>query len=255
MNASASIPPSDVTPDAPSKTKRKRDMHALQDLGAEFFSWQLATAVAASILGVNPFDQPDVEASKTAARKLIVAFERSGALPIETPIFTSKGIDLLTDDANAAALVAGARGERTLAAYLRAHVDRLAARDYFVLLAYLEMNASNQRLLQAIRKAIGDARRTATCLEYGPRFLHTTGQAYKGGANRGVFLQITSDAAADILVPGRRYTFGVVKAAQGRGDFQVLIERKRRALRAHLGADVISGLRTLKDAIQTAIGA
>jgi transaldolase/glucose-6-phosphate isomerase len=225
------------------------------DLGEEFFRWEFATAVAGSILGVNPFDQPDVEASKTATRKLTADFERSGALPAETPIFTSKGIDLFTDETNAAALAKGARSERTLVAFLRAHLDRVAATDYFALLAYVEMNASNQRLLQAIRQAVGDARRVATCLEFGPRFLHSTGQAYKGGPNSGVFLQITSDDAADILVPGRRYTFGVVKAAQARGDFQVLIERDRRALRAHLGADVASGLRTLQAAIKAALGA
>ena len=224
------------------------------DLGEEFFRWEFATAVAGSILGVNPFDQPDVEASKTATRKLTADFERSGALPAETPIFTSKGIDLFTDETNAGILAKGARSERSLVAYLRAHLDRLASGDYFALLAYVEMNASNQRLLQAIRKAVGVARRVATCVEFGPRFLHSTGQAYKGGPDSGVFLQITSDDAGDILVPGRRYTFGVVKAAQARGDFQVLIERNRRALRAHLGADVASGLRTLQAAIKTALG-
>ncbi len=223
------------------------------DLGEEFFRWEFATAVAGSVLGVHPFDQPDVEASKTATRKLTADYERSGVLPAETPIFTSKGIDLFTDEANADILAKGARAERSLVAYLRAHLHRLAAGDYFAVLAYLEMNASHQRLLQAIRRAVGDARRTATCLEFGPRFLHSTGQAYKGGPDSGVFLQITCDDAADILVPGRKYTFGVVKAAQARGDFQVLVERKRRALRAHLGADVASGLRTLHAAIKTAV--
>ena len=223
------------------------------DLGEEFFRWEFATAVAGSVLGVHPFDQPDVEASKTATRKLTADYEKSGVLPAETPIFTSKGIDLFTDEATAAILAKGARGERTLVAYLKAHLHRLAAGDYFAVLAYVEMNASHQRLLQAIRRVVGDARRTATCLQFGPRFLHSTGQAYKGGPGSGVFLQITCDDAADILVPGRKYTFGVVKAAQARGDFQVLVERERRALRAHLGADVASGLRTLHAAIKTAV--
>ena len=196
------------------------------DLGEEFFRWEFATAVAGSILGIHPFDQPDVEASKTATRKLTADYERSGVLPAETSIFTSKGIDLFTDDANATILARGARGERSLVAYLKAHLNRLAAGDYFALLAYVEMNASNTRLLQAIRSAVGDVRRTATCLEFGPRFLHSTGQAYKGGPNSGVFLQITCDDAADILVPGRKYTFGIVKAAQARGDFQVLLQRR-----------------------------
>ena len=225
------------------------------DLGEEFFRWEFATAVAGSILGIHPFDQPDVEASKTATRKLTADYERSGVLPAETAIFTSKGIDLFTDDANATILARGARGERSLVAYLKAHLNRLAAGDYFALLAYVELNASNTRLLQAIRSAVGDVRRTATCLEFGPRFLHSTGQAYKGGPNSGVFLQITCDDAADILVPGRKYTFGIVKAAQARGDFQVLLQRERRALRAHLGADAASGLRTLHAAIKTAVEA
>jgi hypothetical protein len=128
--------------------------------------------------------------------------------------------------------------EPTLAGYLTAHLNRLGAGDYFALLAYIEMNEAHERALQAMRVAVRDARRVATCLEFGPRFLHSTGQAFKGGPNTGVFLQITCDDAVDVPVPGRKYTFGVVKAAQARGDFEVLVERGRRALRAHLGADV-----------------
>jgi len=104
-----------------------------------------------------------------------------------------------------------------------------------------------------MRHAVRDARRTATCLEFGPRFLHSTGQAYKGGPNTGVFLQITCDDAEDVQIPGRKYTFGIVKAAQARGDFQVLIDRQRRALRVHLGADVPGALRTLNAAFRTAL--
>jgi len=108
--------------------------------------------------------------------------------------------------------------------------------------------------LQEIRQSIRDIKRVATCLEFGPRFLHSTGQAYKGGANTGVFLQITCDDAVDLPVPGRKYSFGVVKAAQARGDFEVLLERDRRALRAHLGADVAAGLNALRVAFLTALG-
>ena len=109
------------------------------------------------------------------------------------------------------------------------------------------------RQLQAIRRLIRDRKRVATCLGFGPRFLHSTGQAYKGGPNSGVFLQITCDDAADLQVPGQKYSFGVVKAAQARGDFEVLAERGRRALRVHLGADVESGLGALEDAIRQAL--
>jgi len=136
-------------------------------------------------------------------------------------------------------------GEPSLARYLIAHLSRLGAGDYFALLAYIEMNETHERALQAMRVAVRDARRVATCVEFGPRFLHSTGQAYKGGPNTGVFLQITCDDAVDLPVPGQNYTFGVVKAAQARGDFQVLVERNRRALRVHLGSDVAGGLATL----------
>jgi len=115
------------------------------------------------------------------------------------------------------------------------------------------MDKTYERLLQTMRHGVRDAKRVATCLEFGPRFLHSTGQAYKGGPNTGVFLQITCDDAVDCPVPGQKYTFGVVKAAQARGDFQVLAERDRRVLRAHLGADVAADLQTLKAAFATAL--
>jgi transaldolase/glucose-6-phosphate isomerase len=223
------------------------------DLGEEFFRWEIATAVAGSILGIHPFDQPDVEASKVATRKLTAEYERSGSLPAETPIFTGKGIKLFADPKNAAELAKITNGEQTLTGYLKAHLGRLKAGDYFALLAYLEMNEVHERLLQAMRQSVRDARRVATCLEFGPRFLHSTGQAYKGGPNTGVFLQITCDDPVDLPVPGQKYTFGVVKAAQARGDFQVLVERDRRALRAHVGADVAAGLAALQAAITAAL--
>jgi transaldolase/glucose-6-phosphate isomerase len=222
-------------------------------LGAEMFRWEIATAVAGSVIGINPFNQPDVEASKVATRKLTAAYEKTGALPPETPIFTADGIKLFTDAKNDAALALTVGGKRTLAGYLKAHLSRLGVGDYFALLAYIEMNQTHERLLQAMRLAVRDAKRVATCLGFGPRFLHSTGQAYKGGPNTGVFLQITCDDAVDLLVPGQAYTFGVVKAAQARGDFQVLAERDRRALRAHLGPDVAAGLATLQEALAEAL--
>jgi transaldolase / glucose-6-phosphate isomerase len=223
------------------------------DLGEEFFRWEIATAAAGCILGIHPFDQRDVEASKNVTRRLTAEYERTGALPAETPIFTWEGIKLFTDETNATALTGVLNDEPTLAGYLTAHLSRLGAGDYFALLAYIEMNDAHERALQAIRVAVRDDRRVATCVEFGPRFLHSTGQAYKGGPNTGVFLQITCDDAVDVPVPGQKYTFGVVKAAQARGDFQVLLERNRRALRVHLGSDVAAGLGTLQRAIRAAL--
>jgi transaldolase/glucose-6-phosphate isomerase len=221
------------------------------DLGEEFFRWEIATAVAGSILGIHPFDQPDVEDSKTATRKLTTAYEEHGALPTETPIFVGEDITLFTDDQNAAALARTMNRGHSLADYLGAHLSRLTAGDYFALLAYVEMNDTHERALQAIRHVIREATHNATCLQFGPRFLHSTGQAYKGGPNTGVFLQITCDDAVNVPVPGHKYTFGVVKAAQARGDLQVLLARGRRALRVHLGRDVAGGLRKLHAAVQT----
>jgi transaldolase/glucose-6-phosphate isomerase len=224
------------------------------DLGEEFFRWEFATAVAGSILGIHPFDQPDVEASKIATRRLTDEYEKSGALPGETPIFAGNGIELFTDEKNAAVLAKQVSNAPTLANYLKAHLDRLKEGDYFALLAYIEMNKAHERILKEIREGVRDTKRVATCLEFGPRFLHSTGQAYKGGPNTGVFLQITCNDAVDLPVPGRKYTFGVVKAAQARGDFDVLVQRDRRALRAHLGADVAAGLSTLRVGLLAALG-
>lgn len=222
-------------------------------LGQEFFRWEFATAVAGSIIGINPFDQPDVEASKVATRQLTMEYEKSGKLPDESPFFEADGIKLYTDRANAQELSKAAGSEKTLAAYLRAHLNRLSAGDYFALLAYIEMTDAHERALQSLRHAVRDRKKVATCLGFGPRFLHSTGQAYKGGPATGVFLQLTCDDAEDLQVPEQKYTFGVVKAAQARGDFQVLAERKRRALRVHLTGDLDSSLARLTEAVTIAL--
>src|SRR5262245_21668484 len=228
-------------------------MDEIYDLGEEFFHWEVATAVAGSIIGIDAFNQPDVEASKVVTRKLTAEYEQTGKLPPEAPILEADGIKLFTDEKNADALKKAAGKDQSLAGYLKAHLGRLGAGDYFALLGYVEMNDVNESQLQKMRQAIRDARHVATCLGFGPRFLHSTGQAYKGGPNSGVFLQLTCDNASDLPVPGQKYTFGVVKAAQARGDFQVLAERGRRALRVHLGADVRSGLDTLLSAVTQAV--
>jgi transaldolase / glucose-6-phosphate isomerase len=228
------------------------DVADIYNIGQEFFRWEIATAVAGSILGINAFDQPDVEASKVVTRDLTAEYEKAGKLPQETPIIEETGLKLFTDERNAQKLKQLANGDSTLRGLLRAHLSQLRPGDYFALLGYIEMNAAHEDSLQAMRHNVRDRKHVATCLGFGPRFLHSTGQAYKGGPNSGVFLQITCDDAADMPVPGHKYTFGVVKAAQARGDFQVLAERGRRALRVHLPSDVKSGLEKLERAIADA---
>jgi transaldolase / glucose-6-phosphate isomerase len=222
------------------------------DLGEEFFRWEFATATAGSILGINAFDQPDVEASKVATRELTSEYEKTGSLASETPIMEKDGLKLFTDQKNLEALRQSAE-EKSLSGYLAAHLNRIKAGDYFAISAFIEMNEANEGALQEIRLLIRDRKRVATCLGFGPRFLHSTGQAYKGGPNSGVFLQITCDDAEDIPVPGQKYTFGLVKAAQARGDFQVIAERNRRILRVHLPADVRAGMKKLQEAVKQAL--
>ncbi len=235
----------------PVVTLHLRDRH---DLGAEFVRWEVATAVAGSLLGIHPFDQPDVEASKVETRKLTDAYERSGELPRETPLLEDRGIRAYADPRNAAELMsAGQSPPLSLSSFLASHLGRIHRGDYFAILAYVEMSARLREPLQTLRHRVRDKKRVATCLGFGPRFLHSTGQAYKGGPNTGVFLQITCDDASDLEVPGQRYTFGVVKASQARGDFQVLADRGRRALRVHLGSDVASGLAALEEAVAEAL--
>jgi len=220
------------------------------EIGQEFYRWEMATAVAGAVLDINPFTQPDVVFSKTETKKLTTHYERTGSLPEERPILEEGELKFFADPADAALLLDGGR---TATAVLKNHLSRLRPGDYFALLAFIEMRPEHEAVLQQIRTLVRDRMRVATCLGFGPRFLHSTGQAYKAGPNTGVFLQITCDDGEDFAVPGQGYTFGVVKAAQARGDFLVMVDRGRRALRVHLPARVRAGLQTLHTLIGDSI--
>jgi transaldolase / glucose-6-phosphate isomerase len=221
-------------------------------LAQEFFRFEMATAVAGAVLGVNPFDQPDVEASKIATRQMTEAFEKTGARATEPPVFEADGIALHADAANAQELrKLGAAS--TLESWFKAHVARLAAGDYVALLVYLDATDRRIKMLQSLRAHIRDRRQVATCLQFGPRFLHSTGQAHKGGPNTGVFLQITGQPAADLAIPGRQASFGAIEAAQAAGDFRVLAGRGRRALHVDIGPDVDAGIAAVAKAFQLAL--
>ena len=225
------------------------DVTDLYNLGQEFFRWEIATAVIGAILGVNPFDQPDVEASKIETRKITEAYESGQALPEETLLADDGVLTLYSDARNATVLHAGGGETTTPGALLQAHLGRISDGDYLALLVYLDRNAANLGSLKRIRDSIRQSCTAATCLGFGPRFLHSTGQAYKGGPNSGVFIQVTCDPVEDVPVPGHNYTFGLVEAAQARGDFEVLAERDRRVLRVHLGADLQAGLDRLEQLV------
>ncbi len=216
------------------------------DLGAEFFRWEFATAVASAVIGVNPFDQPNVQESKDNTRRLLGEFKSTGRLPEGSPILSDGSLRLYGDAAAAAAL----RGAETLADALRAHLGRIRPHDYVALTAYLQSTPAHAAILGEIRSHIRDRFRVATTLGYGPRFLHSTGQLHKGGGDNGVFLQFTADDPVDLPIPGEPYTFGVMKAAQALGDLQSLQGRKRRALRVHIGGGIEAGLRRVLEAVR-----
>ncbi len=224
-------------------------LHDRYDLGAEFFRWEFATAVAGAILGVNPFDQPNVQESKDNTKRLLAEFRAAGKLPEAEPIFAGGPILLYGDAATAAAI----RGAKDLPQALSAHLGRIKAGDYVALTAYLEAAPAHAAALQAIRLAIRDRFRVATTLGYGPRFLHSTGQLHKGGGEDGVFLQFTAEDPLDLPIPGEPYTFGVMKAAQALGDLQSLQRRKRRALRIHLAGSIEAGLKDVLAAVEAAV--
>ena len=219
------------------------------DLGQEFFRWEIATAVAGSILGVNPFDQPDVEAAKVATRKVTSAVEETGALPLQVPVLRGDGLQLFADPENARFLASAAR-DASPSGWIRAHLARLGKGDYLALNAFLEQGPPVAAALQEIRESVQASARVVTTLGFGPRFLHSTGQLHKGGPNSGVFLEITADDAEPLPIPGRRCGFGELCQAQARGDQEVLAGRGRRILRVHLGGDVKAGLAALRRAIR-----
>jgi len=221
-------------------------------LGQEFARWEVATAIAGAVIGIDPFDQPDVEASKIKTRALTSDYETNGAQTPEKPILEAGGLALHADPKTASAL-AKAAGAATVEAYLAAHFASAKAGDYIGLLAYIDRDHAHVALMNDLRKRLRDHTACATVVGFGPRFLHSTGQAYKGGPNSGVFLQITHDADKDLAVPGQKYSFSVVELATAQGDLEVLVERGRRALRVHLGADVEAGLAALAEAIKRSL--
>jgi transaldolase/glucose-6-phosphate isomerase len=221
-------------------------------LTQEFFRWEVATAVAGALIGINPFNQPDVESSKIKTRALTDALEAGEKTAPEAPLFESEGLAVYAEGADAKCLTS-AVGTPSLDAFVAAHFARSGPGDYLGILAYLDRNEAHTEALTALRACLLKRRRLATVLGFGPRFLHSTGQAYKGGPDTGVFLEITATPDSDIAIPGRKLTFGEVEAAQARGDLSVLAERGRRLMRIDLGDDIEGGLKRLAKAVDQAL--
>ncbi|MDE2797176.1 MAG: bifunctional transaldolase/phosoglucose isomerase [Gemmatimonadota bacterium] len=218
------------------------DVAELLDLGAEFFRWEYATAVAGAVLNINPFDQPNVQESKDFTAELTQAYEKEGTLPAQTPFFIDEDVLIYADVANSQAL-------GTLNSCIAGLLNQIRAGDYVALCAYVDMNEENITALQALRHRIRNVYRVATTLGFGPRFLHSTGQLHKGGPNNVVVVQLTSDDVTDVDIPGRAFTFGLLKQAQALGDASALSSRKRRAIRIHFKTDIIAGIHRVKQAV------
>ncbi len=219
----------------------------------EFVRWEIAIAVAGAVMGLNPFDQPDVESSKVKARALTAAFERAGTLPARVAACQEGALALFGDSAYLQGL--DASGGASFDDLLAAHLGAARPGDYVALLAYMDRNATTMRQLRLMAEHIRARTGIATVVQFGPRYLHSTGQAYKGGPNSGVFLQLTVSGQPRLAIPGLKLDFATVEAAQAEGDFQVLVERRRRALRIDLGADVSEGLERLTARLAAAGGA
>ena len=204
-----------------------RQLNDVYDLGAEFFIWEFATACAGWRLGINPFDQPNVQEAKDATRELLSEFTKTGSLPDDQ--------ELADDDA------------------ITSQLQTIRPGDYVAFLTYIEEVPDVDRHLQEIRTAVRDHTNCATTIGYGPRFLHSTGQLHKGGPNSGVFFQIEAGDKVDLSIPGEPYTFGTLKQAQALGDFRALVSRGRRVVRIDLGDDLLVSFNHIRQVILNAL--
>jgi len=225
----------------------RRVLNDTLDLGEEFYLWEVATAIAGKITGINPFDQPNVQESKDNTVAQLESFKQKGSLTEQALATEGRGLTIRCTEATIQELGTGASAE----SFIGAHLKRAGAGDYVALCDYIQETIEHETLIQAIRTHLRDALHVATTTGYGPRFLHSTGQLHKGGDATGVFVQITADDAQDIPLPGEPFGFSILKQAQALGDFASLASRNRRAIRVHLGADIAAGLKALLDIVQS----
>ncbi|MDA8238127.1 MAG: transaldolase [Chloroflexi bacterium] len=218
------------------------------DLAGEFLRWEVATAIAGIVLGINPFDEPNVTESKENTKRVLEELERRGSLPAEAPLATGNGLALHGD--TPLRLTAG---DGTVVGELRRHLERARRGGFLAVTAFVAPTADRAAAIDRIRARLRDGTGLATTGGFGPRYLHSTGQLHKGGPAIGWFLQLTADHPADVPVPGRHYTFAQLIDAQARGDFEALEAHELPVLRVHLGADVDAGLAALEAAVAAAL--
>jgi glucose-6-phosphate isomerase len=231
------------------------ELKDLYDIGGQFYLWEFATAVAGAVLEINPFDEPNVKESKDNTANVLKYFEENKKLPAEKPMADKNNIKIYLDENLFGKKLKNGKKAKQLSAdgYLKFFFGQIKKEDYFALMAYIQKNKIDENLLEKIRELIRSKKKIATTLGYGPRFLHSTGQLHKGGPNEGIFLQIISSDKKDLEVPGKPYSFGILKQAQAIGDYESLIKHKRRVLRIDIGSDTIKGLKELYKRIKKVI--
>lgn len=220
------------------------------ELGGEFFKWELATAVAGAILGINPFDEPNVQESKDATGRILEQFRSSGRMPSGMPGMVEAGIEVYADGP-----LPPSTSTLCLAELLRRFLAQRKTGDYRAVLAFVDRKEENARQLEALRALLTDHLRLPVLLGYGPRYLHSIGQLYKGGPPTGMFLVLTATKSEDPIVPGANYTFGQLQMAQALGDIEALVRRGKPVLRLHLARGVETGLPALREVFQTLLAA
>jgi hypothetical protein len=214
----------------------------LLDIGQEFFRWEVATAYVGAILGINPFNQPNVQESKDNTNRLLARVREEGRLLEEKPALEKEPLSFFTQEKYASAM------EMLRTFFAQAHPG-----DYMALLAYLPEVPSTDRVLKTIQAELRDGLRIATTQGYGPRYLHSTGQYHKGGPKTGLFLELTASESLRVPIPRQPYTFGVFERAQALGDLEALRKHGQRAMRIDLGSNIQAGLLALKEMIEAAI--
>jgi len=219
------------------------------DLGEEFMRWEIATATAGSVIGINAFDQPNVQESKDNTNRLLAEFEKTGKLPAPTAAASKGSIDLFVGSTVKDSLGKASDFDKAMRAFLGLSRDG----DYFATMAYVTASDVVDKEIAAIRSAVRDRNKIATTFGYGPRFLHSTGQLHKGGPNIGLFLQITQEHRERTPIPGQKYDFAQLNQAQHLGDFQALEAHGRRVVRVHLRGDVAAAIASLRESIVAAL--
>ncbi|MGA7613666.1 MAG: glucose-6-phosphate isomerase [Thermoanaerobaculia bacterium] len=223
----------------------RRSLGSLAELGAEFFTWEFATAVAGAVLGIDAFDQPNVQESKDRTRKLLAEFDQTGALAQPPLVAEGRGIRIQSERKPPAA-------GTSVTDALHQFIEQSGEGDFVAFMEYIAESAERDAIIASMRRDVMRCRKLATTSGYGPRFLHSTGQFHKGGPNEGVFIQLTSDDE-ELPIPGEKFGFAVLKEAQALGDFAALVAHGRRAIRVHLGGDATAGLKTFAHLLGQAV--